>query len=390
MPDHIFPHRIITTSHRAAASLANIEFDCMLESGIYISPEELNPEMVVHSEGHVPIPICRNIISSILSEVQYAPSMPVRSIQYQPEHREKEVHLPDFGVSPNSMPESPLLWEVHSDVCVAYHTPISALVTKLLDRKEWRSDPEAMTAIRAEAHGLVNEDTWLENTVIERDELKEWAISEGKKIHIGDLLLLCSIKFAEMPKENQKYKGRICFRGDCAKDEKGAYAIYQELSASPTTIHTANSNLAYGLAPGNVTTQADAIRAYVQSKLNSAYDTYVRIPRELWPQEWVKKGMKQPCCRLNKALYGHPEAGGHWERHLTKAIEECGGKPVQNHPSSFWFKDSKLLLTVYVDDLLLSGPAGAHDQLWKDLRKKINIEDPEPLDRFLGRTHIVS
>ena len=49
------------------------------------------------------------------------------------------------------------------------------------------------------------------------------------------------------------------------------------------------------------------------------------------------------------------------------------------------------MLTVYVDDLLLSGPAGAHAAFWKKLRSgpiPINIEDPEPLDRFLGRTHI--
>ena len=136
--------------------------------------------------------------------------------------------------------------------------------------------------------------------------------------------------------------------------------------------------------------QADAIRAYVQSKLNSVYETYVCIPKELWPKEWHEKGFKQPCCKLNKALYGHPEAGGHWERHLTNAIEQCGGIAIANHPSSFWFPESSLLLTVYVDDLLLSGPATEHDKLWALLEEKINIEDPEPLDRFLGRTHVVT
>ena len=132
------------------------------------------------------------------------------------------------------------------------------------------------------------------------------------------------------------------------------------------------------------------MRAYVQSKLNSAYDTYVRIPRELWPKDWIKRGLKQPCCKLNKALYGHPEAGGHWELHLKKAIEECGGSKVPDHPSTFWFEEASLLLTVYVDDLLLSGPVDNHDKLWTSLRSKINIEDPEPLDRFLGRTHVVT
>eukprot|EP00973_Karenia_brevis_P014649 1998479-Karenia_brevis.AAC.1 len=74
-------------------------------------------------------------------------------------------------------------------------------------------------------------------------------------------------------------------------------------------------------------------------------------------------------CRLVKALYGHPESGGHWEKHLTKALLKCGGVPVQNHPSSFWFAQKRILLTVYVDDLLMSGPSGCHDALWAEIRK---------------------
>ena len=100
--------------------------------------------------------------------------------------------------------------------------------------------------------------------------------------------------------------------------------------------------------------------------------------------------MKRPCCVLDKALYGHPESGGHWQRHLEAAIKELGGKPLPEHPSNFWFPDSKLLLTVYVDDLILSGPSKNHAAFWDSLRsgpRSIRIEDPEPLDRFLGRTH---
>ena len=93
-------------------------------------------------------------------------------------------------------------------------------------------------------------------------------------------------------------------------------------------------------------------------------------------------------CLLQKALYGHPESGGHWERHLTEAVVAAGGKPVQGQPSSFWFSELKMLLTVYVDDLLLSGPEANHAVIWDLLRNgkhPINLEDPEPLSRFLGR-----
>ena len=43
-----------------------------------------------------------------------------------------------------------------------------------------------------------------------------------------------------------------------------------------------------------------------------------------------------------------------------------------------------MLLTVYVDDLLLAGPDGGHEAIWKGFRaQKIALEDPEPLERFL-------
>ena len=111
------------------------------------------------------------------------------------------------------------------------------------------------------------------------------------------------------------------------------------------------------------------------------------VPRELWPKHWHAAGFKRPVCVLEKALYGHPESGAHWERHLTDAVEAMGGVAVPGHPSSFWFEVEKLLLTVYVDDLLLSGPSHAHKSFWAELQKSIAIEDPEPLDRFLGREH---
>ena len=94
-------------------------------------------------------------------------------------------------------------------------------------------------------------------------------------------------------------------------------------------------------------------------------------------------------CLLERALYGHPESGAHWEQHLTKIIKEMDGVAISDHPSCFWFPKTKLMCTVYVDDLLLSGPASEHERFWKELSKAVNIEDSAPLERFLGRSHNV-
>ncbi len=89
------------------------------------------------------------------------------------------------------------------------------------------------------------------------------------------------------------------------------------------------------------------------------------------------------------ALYGHPESGAHWENHLTDALKRIGGESVEGHTSSFWFPWKGMLLTVYVDDLLLRGPVKKHQEFWSALRTigNIKIEEPEILDRFLGSQH---
>ena len=387
--------RFVTSSHRQAAALEKLR--CKHDKDFKHSAIEGSKTKGTESYT---IQLCRTMLSSVFGCFEHAPACPCHKVKETFEHREAEVRVGDFGMSPNHMPDYPDIWDTSTQSGLPAHSdtdpdrdsksfPVTAAVTKLLDRNEMRSDPKAIAAVKAEAQGLLNEDTWLTSTAIEKADLIIWAQKNKKKIHIGDLLLLCSIKFFEMPEAYHKHKGRICFRGDNAKDQHGAHAVYQDLSASPTSVHSANCNLAYGCIPGHKTSQADAIRAYVQALLSSMYETWVRIPRELWLEKWVKEGWKAPCCRLNKALYGHPEAGGHWEAHLHKAIVACGGIAVTNHPSCYWMKPLKLLLNVYVDDLLLSGPEMNHSIFWSKLKKQgIAIDEPEDLDRFLGRTHV--
>ena len=39
---------------------------------------------------------------------------------------------------------------------------------------------------------------------------------------------------------------------------------------------------------------------------------------------------------------------------------------------------------------MLSGPAEKHESFWERLQQKVKLDDPEPLDRFLGRHHEVN
>ena len=48
----------------------------------------------------------------------------------------------------------------------------------------------------------------------------------------------------------------------------------------------------------------------------------------------------------------------------------------------------RLALSVYVDDLTLSGPCANRSKFWDVLRKVVQLEDPAPLSKVLGRSHI--
>ena len=180
-------------------------------------------------------------------------------------------------------------------------------------------------------------------------------------------------------------------------------AIFQDLGSSPATLEAAKACDCYGLLPGHTTQQADAVQAYTQSTLRGT-PTWIRLPRDRWPASW--QGMHAPVCPLRLALYGHPDSGGFWEQvcdsHLTtpenqpskliaatkKQVMGCGFVPMaEEWPSCYWHPKLRLFLVVYVDDFKLSGPTVNMDRGWELIRGGIDVEDPHPLDVYLGCAH---
>eukprot|EP00971_Amphidinium_carterae_P296610 5892207-Amphidinium_carterae.1 len=67
--------------------------------------------------------------------------------------------------------------------------------------------------------------------------------------------------------------------------------------------------------------------------------------------------MRDPVCPLKRALYGHPDSGGFWERHCEKQVRSVGFEPVPEWPSVFYHAKNDCMLVVYVDDFKMAGPA---------------------------------
>ena len=244
------------------------------------------------------------------------------------------------------------------------------------------SSPEAIDAVRAEARGLEEVGTWDLNSVRERDDVSE-SRRAGVKVHFGQLMSIASQKFAELAEHLRKMKGRIVFRGDIGKDEYGAAAVYQDMAANPTSVQGLNSCLAYGSLPGHKHSTADAIKAYVQALLKSKYATWIELPPELRPA-WWRNNFVKPVVLLIKSLYGHPEAGAHWGRHLDVVLRSMGGVPSSTFPGNYYFPATRLSLSVYVDDFTFAGPIAEHEGFWTELTEDVSLDPPEDIGRVLG------
>ena len=122
----------------------------------------------------------------------------------------------------------------------------------------------------------------------------------GIHVHVGRIFDICVEKGSELPEfidtaegrvlnPDRKYKGRGVFQGNHVKDENFEVAMFQELSSCPATMEASKCADFYGLMKGNKIEQADAEQAYTQSELGGT-PTWVRLPREQWPEVWVKAG----------------------------------------------------------------------------------------------------
>ncbi|CAE7029195.1 GIP [Symbiodinium natans] len=258
---------------------------------------------------------------------------------------------------------------------------IYAGIHHLIDRKDWGKHAGAQECIDGEAKGLISNGTWDYREVVSRRDL----LARKEPLNIGRLMTILSIKHFETP-ELRKLKARIVFRGDDIRDEANNLAILQELKVNPTGIVGINFNLAYGAIKGHCSSQSDVVKAYTQSDLNTKVPTWVELPRELTPPEF--RGIERPCVRLWKSLYGHPESGFHWHERFKQVMSLMGGEHSELFQSSFWFPKTRQLLTLYVDDIVLSGPKDTQAAFWEELQKHLDIEPPSEVDRVLGRKHV--
>ena len=205
---------------------------------------------------------------------------------------------------------------------------------------------------------------------------------------------IMGIKNSEMEDEFHKWKARVVLGGNNIKLADQTYAIFAESSAIPATMQATRCAIAVYSMRSTILEllQSDCIRAYVQTKLVGP-KTFIRLPKAWWPKKWLDKGMVDPVCELLLALYGHPRAGDMWHDKIRAVLIRNGFAPEQGWPSVYCRSlkvdnvDCCLCFVLYVDDLVMLGPKKALADLLVPIRKEILMEEPTPLDRYLGCHH---
>ena len=277
-------------------------------------------------------------------------------------------------------------YQKHRHKINAHSTPLlNALVARKVGRQELLGSAKAKAAMQKEWDNLSNKGCWDIKSVREMDDVRAEAKRTGKTIHLSRVAGLCTEKGSELAPDDpkRKYKGRVVYLGNQVRDEKWDHALFEELTSAPSTMQAGKALDAYGMFKGNTVEMSDAEQAYTQAKLDSPIVTWIELPSDQWPKEWIGK-YRRPVVILKLALYGHPDSGGYWERHCEAHLFKCGFKRIDGWNSCYFNKELKLFLTVYVDDFKMAGPRISMIEGWKRLRKGIQMEDPKPLGPYLG------
>ena len=94
----------------------------------------------------------------------------------------------------------------------------------------------------------------------------------------------------------------------------------------------------------------------------------------------MKKGKESHVLKLTKALYGLKQAPRVWNSKLNKTMDDLGFKRSKLDVALFYkgSEKEKVLVGIYVDDLIITGPSGNQISKFKEeMKDKFEMTDLE-------------
>ncbi|MCO5584428.1 hypothetical protein L7F22_038355 [Adiantum nelumboides] len=176
--------------------------------------------------------------------------------------------------------------------------------------------------------------------------------------------------------EIDRYKARLVAKGYAQQKD----IDYEETFAPTCRMTTVRFLCALAAHFGWDVHQSDIVTAFLNGDIFE--EVYVTQPRG-----FVKKGQENKVCKCHKALYGLKQSPRAW---YEKADTHLVKRGFRNSPieSTLYVKregDVLLIVVLYVDDLLITGPNEGHIAEFKaDLNDTFKMKDLGLLHHYLG------
>ena len=139
-------------------------------------------------------------------------------------------------------------------------------VHKFIPMPQAMKTPDAKAAVDKGWKKLDTISTWQLDKVKSKTEVILKAQKDKQKVHFATLMDICHLKNAESEPTFQKYKGRVVLRGDIAKDDSGAYAVFTGQGSSASQMTAAKVMDVIARLPDCDGQAANAVSAYTQVK----------------------------------------------------------------------------------------------------------------------------
>jgi len=151
---------------------------------------------------------------------------------------------------------------------------------------------------------------------------------------------------------------------------------FEETFLSTVRLESLRTFLAIGACLDYEIHQTDVVSAYPRSVLHA--EVFMRAP----------KGFEIPlgkCLRVLKSLYGLKQSGREWYLEAARGLSELGLEPTFADACVFVRKDKKLIVGLYVDNMVILADNLIIVQEFKGaIAKKWEIKDLGKVKKILG------
>ena len=248
----------------------------------------------------------------------------------------------------------------------------------LLCHKRWRFPMQKLQWIKNGINSRqFQHDTWEKSRATRR---LFWKHKEPKVMSI--LQHWCTYVTSRMRNWNPKlqmYKGRVVLRGDIVKDDSGAHAVFTEQGSPASQMSAANIMDVIARLPSCEGQAADAVSAYTQVKLLDAPDCSQFQSQNVQTCRYVFHDIKWPNSWTNVE-------GTFWTKFIWSSVSrDCSekdnskklldGRKYQIGECMFVHWKQELFLSVFADDIKMTGKKQNKAPMWKKLMKNVDLEE---------------